>query len=461
MLGSRFHETYRGTAAAVIAGFLLAIALFCGSIFTSMQTMRSVDVASASIAANAVPSVLQLSSARTGLRRFEVLIDDLADRKWSTARPQERGIASDQLAAVYSDLSEYFRLPSYEGEKDYWPSMTSHMMELRRSFDDLSSLKDSKDDALAERIMDTRVKSAVDRLDEAIGLTMVFNARRARELAQEIDRSRRTANGVALALGMLSVALSVGLLHLVLGILKRHSDVMERNVELEKARAKELELFSGRIAHDIRGPLGTVGLTLEIVARARDTDQSVKSALQRGHRSLRMANEIINGLYEFAEAAARPPKGAAADVAQVLSEVVEAVQSGASAAGIRIDLEGAQVGSVACSAGVLASIASNIVGNAVKFMRDSPVRLVRVRPIERRPFVRIEFHDTGPGVPETIRERIFEPYTRDPDALEPGLGLGLATVKRLAEAHGGRVWVESEIGNGSVFVVELPEVPAP
>jgi signal transduction histidine kinase len=71
--------------------------------------------------------------------------------------------------------------------------------------------------------------------------------------------------------------------------------------------------------------------------------------------------------------------------------------------------------------------------------------------------VAIEVHDTGPGIRPEMLERLFRPFQRGTDR-PGGFGLGLATVKRLAEAHGGSVAVASEVGRGSVFTVRLPAV---
>jgi signal transduction histidine kinase len=81
---------------------------------------------------------------------------------------------------------------------------------------------------------------------------------------------------------------------------------------------------------------------------------------------------------------------------------------------------------------------------------------LRVADAEDR--CRVSVEDTGPGIPPNKKSILFEPYVRG-SANEPGIGLGLATVKRLAEAHGGRVGVESALGSGSTFWFELPKAP--
>ncbi len=452
----RLHTTYRGTAAALVAGFVLSGALFLGSIFTSLWTMRNVEAESAKIAANSVPSVLRLSSARTALRRCQMLLSQLAANPWSSARSRERQEVDEQLGAVEHAVSEYFELPGYERERSTWPVLASHLTALRRAFDELRGLTTPADDALAARIVQLEMRPNVDGLDDALGITMVLHARVASDLARDISSHRRTAGWVALGLAALCVVVSGLLVTRLLEIVRRHSTVLERNAELERTRADELELFSGRMAHDIRGPLTAASMAMELASKDASISEKPRGALERGWRSLRRAAEIIDGLYAFAGSAARPSPGASCDVAQVLAGVLEDLQAEASAAGITVQCQAHDAGLAACQAGVLASIASNLVRNSLKFMGGAPVRLVQVAASRRDGRVRIDFHDTGPGIPPAVRGRIFDPYVRGPGAASQGLGLGLATVKRLVVAHGGSVAVDSTPEEGAAFTVELP-----
>jgi signal transduction histidine kinase len=98
----------------------------------------------------------------------------------------------------------------------------------------------------------------------------------------------------------------------------------------------------------------------------------------------------------------------------------------------------------------------NLVSNAIKHMpKDAEERSVRVAGGAVRGRVRVEVADTGAGLPEGMREQVFEPYVRL-DKSRPGIGLGLATVRRLVLAHGGKVGVGPNGGAGSVFWFELP-----
>jgi signal transduction histidine kinase len=113
---------------------------------------------------------------------------------------------------------------------------------------------------------------------------------------------------------------------------------------------------------------------------------------------------------------------------------------------------------VKCSTGVLVSIVGNLVANAIKFMSDTSIdRRVVVRTTTGRKRVLVEVSDTGPGLAPGTEKQIFEPYVRLGTA-QKGVGLGLATVKRLVEGHGGSVGVVRREPTGCVFWVELPMV---
>jgi len=102
---------------------------------------------------------------------------------------------------------------------------------------------------------------------------------------------------------------------------------------------------------------------------------------------------------------------------------------------------------------------ANLLNNAIKYMGDDGHErrvTVRVRDLGQR--ARVEVADTGPGIPRELLPTLFEPYVRGATGGKPGIGLGLATVKRIAQTHGGRAGVESTPGKGSCFWFELPKV---
>jgi signal transduction histidine kinase len=169
--------------------------------------------------------------------------------------------------------------------------------------------------------------------------------------------------------------------------------------------------------------------------------------------------DLVRDLLAFARAGAAPNPNARAPLRSTVAESVADTADPASKNRVRVDLEDLPDCQVGCAPGILRSLVEHLVTNAIKYMpTDATQRVVTIRANENRVFVRVEVADTGAGVPVEARGRIFDPYVRA-QTHEPELGL--ATVRRLAEAHGGRVGVRSANGPGAVFWFELPTFREP
>src|SRR5205085_8918585 len=166
---------------------------------------------------------------------------------------------------------------------------------------------------------------------------------------------------------------------------------------------------------------------------------------------------IVDGLLEFARAGARPEAGARADVRAVTAGILEELAPFASQRHAMLRSEEVPECAVACSPGVLLSLLGNLLRNALKYLGSSETREVMLRVRSRRGRVLFEVEDTGPGIPPSLGARIFEPYIRGPNTGAPGIGLGLATVKRLVESHGGSLGVRAGARGGALFWFELDE----
>ena len=115
--------------------------------------------------------------------------------------------------------------------------------------------------------------------------------------------------------------------------------------------------------------------------------------------------------------------------------------------------EGVRVG---CSPGLLTVVVTNLVSNAVKFLERESPRLVRIEAHARTRWCELIVLDSGPGIPQSALGKIFEPFYRLPSSRAAGTGIGLATVQRIVQAHGGRIVVDSRVGEGTRFHVWLP-----
>jgi signal transduction histidine kinase len=106
-------------------------------------------------------------------------------------------------------------------------------------------------------------------------------------------------------------------------------------------------------------------------------------------------------------------------------------------------------------------IVTNLISNAVKYGAGKPIE-VRVGRDRAADLAHLEVIDRGPGIDPAMKEKIFEPFQRATTTEPiPGLGLGLYVVKLIVESHGGRIAVDTDLGHGSRFIVDLPRAGGP
>ena len=115
---------------------------------------------------------------------------------------------------------------------------------------------------------------------------------------------------------------------------------------------------------------------------------------------------------------------------------------------------------VACDRDQILRVLSNLIGNAIKFTRRGGIVSLRVERIGSNAQFTVE--DSGSGIPEDQLRHVFDRYWQAKETARLGSGLGLSIAKGIVEAHGGRIWAESQVGVGSSFRFTLPIVdPAP
>jgi signal transduction histidine kinase len=310
------------------------------------------------------------------------------------------------------------------------------------------------DVAAAERAYQEEFVPRLDTVTTDLLELIELNARASVQLARQIERFSELATRVAVVLHGLSVAVALAAAWVIARsargyerLTQSHRAVLERQVE-------ELETFAARVAHDLRGPMGAANMGLDFaLQRAQEPSRAF---LERSKRSLLAAAKLLDDLYDFARSGAKPAAVERTEVEPVVRQVLEDLQTSAEEARVQVVTELDGPLEVACGSGVLASILANLVSNAIRYMLDAPVRKVKVIGRAAGVRVRLEVDDTGPGIPLEQLPELFRAFVRGPGRRPGGLGLGLATVKRLVEAHGGQVTVRSTIGKGTTFCVELP-----
>lgn len=212
------------------------------------------------------------------------------------------------------------------------------------------------------------------------------------------------------------------------------------------------------VAHDLRNPLATATLGVESLCREEDERRKNTVAMtDRILRALQHASNLIEDLLDVArlDSGSFALEPGAADLAAIAHEAVALL--GASATAARLELtchiDEALPRALADEAR-LHQVLGNLIGNAIKFTPKGGHIDVSART--RAGEIEVCVADTGPGIPPSQLEHLFDRFWQARKADRRGAGLGLAIAKGLVEAHHGRIWVESEVGRGTRFFFTLP-----
>ena len=440
---------------------------FVGATLFTTYSSQNIDSAALSIATNATPSIQHLAAARSDLRELQALVSRALENM-TTGRPYaERSQIEHTREALAGEINAYLSLPPYPGEKQLWGAISQDLQELNGVTDRLLAKLNAHDLRAARDLADRDFHSAVDRTSSGMLSAIELNAENANELASRIEQMRHNAVLAAFGLDGLAVVLTLFAGLLALRAVRKAERYLEAHNRLLAERADELEQFASRVSHDILSPLGAAGLVFSIFERKLPDDPTLRDLNSRGVASVQRVQRIVDGLLEFARAGARPQPNARADVREVVLDVTNELRPVAAEALIDLVVDATPPVAVGASPGILTAMLANLIRNAIKYMGDAKERRIRVHIEDRTERVHFEVHDTGPGLPEDLGTNVFEPYVRGRHSKQPGIGLGLATVRRMAEAHGGRVGVDSRPGRGACFWFELPrasrevEIPQP
>lgn len=447
-----------GTGRVRTIVFTVVVASFSATTLAIHRASSDIDALSDSIVSNSAPTIERLASLRGSTSSVQLALWRYLQEK-AGLRSSSKAALDAALTQLNADVQGYLALPRLPGEQRHWDQVRQAWLE----FDD--AVKRTRD--LAEAGIDDPPREAIEhvepdanRLVDAAMSAIEFNAKNGRLLAARVKETRRRANALGDGLSAFCVVLAAAGAVVIDRDARNRRALVQAYSKHVEARAAELEQFAGRVAHDIRNPVGAAQMVAELVIQ-RSSEEGVRELGGRIVRSLARANAVTTGLLDFARSGANPDPGARADVREAIANLAGDVIEAAERAGIDLRLEALPPVFAACSPGVYLSMLSNLVWNAIKYMGDASVRRISVRVTDQGSVVRTEVIDTGPGIAAENLPSLFVPYFRGQSAGREGLGLGLATVKKLAEGHGGQAGVHSVLGQGSTFWFTLPRAGTP
>ncbi len=235
--------------------------------------------------------------------------------------------------------------------------------------------------------------------------------------------------------------------------LREQSDAL-LGAERELRRADRLSALgelAASMAHEVRTPLASIRGAVEILGDAVPEDDPRRQFVDVLVNETDRLDRYVGTVLEFARPP-RPERGPC-DVNELVASTATLVAKQAQHAGVRLRIEcDERIGKEMYDAGLLRHALMNLVLNAIQAMPRGGVLTLRTTAV-REGGVAIDVADTGLGIPDEIRDRLFAPFA----TLRPGgTGLGLSIARRIAEQHGGSLTYESSGGEGTVFHMLLP-----
>ena len=235
------------------------------------------------------------------------------------------------------------------------------------------------------------------------------------------------------------------------------SRMYEQASEAVEAREQVLKIVS----HDLRNPLNTISMTAALLLESQGIGEQDKAHLARIKRAGARMNRLIQDLLDVAklESGRVAIDAKLIEVAPLIREAGEMLAPLAAEKSVRLDAAAAEgLPMITADAGRILQVLSNLAGNAIKFTPPEGRIVVRADPDVRG--VRFSVRDTGPGIPPEQLTQIFGRFWQANPADRRGIGLGLTIAKGIVEAHGGRIWCESRVGEGTTFQFTLgTEIP--
>jgi two-component system phosphate regulon sensor histidine kinase PhoR len=230
--------------------------------------------------------------------------------------------------------------------------------------------------------------------------------------------------------------------------------------EGRREEARRMDFYS-IVAHDMRSPLSALVLRNTLLERGRYgmLPPTVLAELRKNDATMKTLLRLINDFLDFArlEGAGLKLEREQADLAALVRMTLDDLRPLADARQIQISfVPPAERSEVRGDRHRLLQVVSNLLSNAIKFTPSGGAIEVEVRP--RAECIEVGVRDSGPGIPAAALPTLFDRFTRvDPSPIRSaGTGLGLMIAKQIVEAHGGRIWVDSVEGAGSVFWFSIP-----
>ncbi len=431
--------------------FALIIGLFLASNLVAIVETVGVRTRNHALIDRMLASLEQISRITHDVDHERLLIDEhIASEPADLASVEARLLAID---ADYDAARRAFEpLATSATERATWEGLEGAIAATRGPIARAISLSRKNADAPAREViasLQPRFEEIDGELDALIKITRDDGER---TIVEARDRQQRAT----ILLGTITVGgttLALCLAMWVSRILRRRDELVRKATARLEQQNHELDAFAGRVAHDLRGPLTTISMS---AATLSDVIPEGDRAIAILHRGIARMEALIHDLLELSHI--EGPEGQVGQVATVarrLQEDLDPVVTGAHGA-LHVDVEPADV---TCSDGLLRQALWNLGENAVKYRRTEAALELAISGHNDGRDYELRVADNGAGMSANEIRHAFDPFYRgDQVRAIPGTGLGLSIVKRIIEAAGGSIAIDSAPSCGTTFVIHLPLV---
>ena len=401
---------------------------------------------------NAFTSVGLVSQIGHDLDRERLLIDSHIAEKEHVG--MERTAA--RVAAIEKDLDAcaraYEPLVIFSDEAQVWRHVQLELAGLRPKIAHVLAISARNLDAEAQQQL---ALADADFAHVSADLSRLVEINRAGGLdaLTHADRVQRSANVLSTALALVAILLTIGVGWAATRLISRREHQILQYADRLELQNRELDAFAARVAHDLRGPLTAMSMAATGILKQLPNAAGVGDLISR---SVARMEGLIRDLLALSQVEAQT-LGATCDPAAVMESVRAELASRLEKAQgtLRVAVEPARIRG---REGLLIEVLANLVDNAVKYARDDVAPSVEIAGRVSGHHYELRVADNGMGMaPDEVRQA-FEPFYRARRGKAPGTGLGLSIVKRVAEASGGSVSLQSTPGEGTTLVMRLPIV---
>jgi signal transduction histidine kinase len=471
----------RRTIAFLAAGVLALLAIVAASGWLSVRTAQHAETAvvERQIRSLATSLLAATLDAETGQRGFLLTGEPRYLGPFERAQPRLRSDIASLRTLLANDARQLAVLNDIAGVLDQKMAELNQTIEMARS---------GRRDAAMEIVLSDRGRLLMERARVQLGILNANAEGRVTLRLQEVNDGAELLTLVTAVGSLLILLFAAGASWTVVQYTRElmaarvelqglNANLEERVVERTEALTRaneEIQRFAYIVSHDLRSPLVNImGFTSELEAAMKSvgpyvagdaslaakaklaTDEDIPEALRFIRASTSKMDGLINAILKLSREGRRELRAESINLVSLFENAAASVRHQTEEVGAEISVPSTAPALVTDRL-ALEQVIGNVVDNAVKYLaRDRPGRII-ITAGETARRVHIDITDNGRGIAQQDHERIFELFRRAGAQDRPGEGIGLAHVRALVRRLGGDITVQSELGRGTTFRIDLP-----